>query len=202
MHYRIIAVAFLVLAISACGGSGTTSDQPADAPTDAAVSAATEATAPTEVPATEVPEVAAVGTRDNPVPIGTAATVGKWEITVTAVNPNAADVVAAENQFNDPPAEGSNYVLISVKATYNGEDSGTFWVENSSKVLGTGGNTFDDSCGVIPNPIMDAGETFAGATIDANMCFSVETAQLDGATLIMEPSFSFGDDSRMFFALK
>lgn len=200
MHYRTFAVAFLILAVSACGGSDTTSNQPADAPTDVEAPAAIEATAPTEAPATDVPEVADAGTRENPVPIGTAATVGEWEVTVTSVNPNAADVVAAENQFNDPPAEGSNFVLISFTATYRGADSGTFWTDSSYKVLGAGGNTFDDSCGVIPSPVMDAGETFSGATIEANMCFSVEAAQLDGATLIIEPLFSSED--RAFFALK
>ena len=196
MHYRTVAVAFLIMAVSACGGADTTSKQSADAPVDAPIDAPVDAPA-TEVPATEAPSA---GTRDNPLPIGAAVTVGDWEVTVTAVNQNAADVAAAENQFNDPPAEGSNFVLIGIKATYSGADSGTFWVDNTSKVLGAGGNTFDANCGVVPNPIMDAGETFPGATIESNMCFSVESAQLDGATLIIEPSFSSGD--RVFFALK
>lgn len=91
---------------------------------------------------------------------------------------------------------------IGLNARYKGEESGTFWVDASYKVLGPGGNTYDDRCGVIPNDITNAGETFAAAAVEGSVCFSVDTEQVDGATLIVEESFSFSDQARKFFALK
>ncbi len=201
MLARLTLAAVLTLTVAACGGTDTAGPATNGPVEDAApIETADPAAEVTEVPTEQSP--ADVGSRDNPVPIGTVVTVGDWDVAVVSVNPNAADVVAAENQFNDPPAEGFSFVMIGLKATYNGDDTGTFWVDVSDKILGNGGNTFDDSCGVIPNPAMDAGEVFPGAAIEANVCFAVETAQLPGAALILEPAFSFSDSDRKFFALE
>lgn len=198
--YRIMAAGACALAITACGGPEAPAavEEPAaavDAPEGEVI---TEA--PTEVPATEAP--AETGTRDNPVPIGESRSVGDWDVTITSVNLDAADTVAAENQFNDPPAEGHAFVMLGVTAAYTGDESGTFWTDMSGKILGADGNTFSDRCGVIPDDLTDTGETFAGATVTGNLCYSAEAAQLNGATLILEESFSLSDDSRAFFALK
>jgi len=154
--------------------------------------------------ATNTPAASGVGTKDNPVPLGVPAKVGDWEMTVTTVNPDAGTAVAAENEFNEAPAEGRTFVLIGLKGNFSGadSDSGSVFGDLSYKVLGSGGNTYSDTCGVIPNDITDSGETFTGASVEGNLCFSVDTAQIDGATLILEEAFSLSEDSRMFFALK
>ena len=41
---------------------------------------------------------------------------------INSVTFNANDAVAAANQFNEPPAEGKEYVLINYTATYIGND--------------------------------------------------------------------------------
>ena len=141
-----------------------------------------------------------VGTRGNPAPLGSVARVGDWEISVVQVNQDAATVVADENAFNDPPADGLNFVLWNIEATYVGEESGNFWVDTTWKVVGSDGNSFNESCGVIPDSISDAGETFSGASIAGNDCAAVEASQLEGATLLVEATFSI-DDDRTFFAI-
>jgi len=141
-----------------------------------------------------------VGTRGNPAPLGSVARVGDWEISVVEVNQDAAAVVAEENEFNDPPEDGFNFVLWNIEAEYVGEESGTLWVDTSWKVVGSDGNTFDESCGVIPDSVSDVGETFSGASIAGNDCVAVEASQLDGASILVEASFSF-DDDRTFFAI-
>lgn len=155
-------------------------------------------TAPSEASPVEDP---ALGSRENPLPIGTSGQVGDWSITVAAVDTDAADTVAATNQFNDPPGEGQQFVIVGLQATYTGEDSGSYWIEVSNKILGASGNTFDQRCGVIPEDISDTGETFGGATVEGNICLAVDSDQLDGALLIVEESFSF-DSTRLFFALQ
>lgn len=142
-----------------------------------------------------------LGTRENPAPLGSVAKIGDWEISITKVNQNAAKLIAKENPFNEPPADGFSFVNWSVEATYVGENSGTLWLDTTMKVVGADGNSFSDSCGVTPKDISDAGETFPGGSVSGNECVAVETAQLEGATILVEASFSF-DDNRTFFAIK
>ncbi len=205
MRTRILVTLVSILTGLALAGCGGGTQAPATGGEKEATSAppvqeATLAAAPTEAP--EPTAEAALGSRANPIPIGTPVEIGSWEVAVTQVNPDAADIVAAENEFNDAPAPGQSFVMIGLSGVYRGEESGTFWTDVSAKVLGNGGNTYSDRCGVIPNDISDAGETFAGASIEGSLCFKVDTAQLDGALLILEEFLSFNDDSRKFFALQ
>jgi hypothetical protein len=147
---------------------------------------------------------AALGTRDNPLEIGTRIEMGDWTVAVTDVELHATEAVIAENQFNDPPVDGRQFVMFSVDATYEGDDSGQAWIDFSWAIVGGAGNTFgsgmDDYCGVIPDPLDDTGETFPGGEISGNVCISVAADQLEGATIRVEELISF-DDTRAFYAL-
>ena len=143
------------------------------------------------------------GTRENPVALGSAAQVGDWVIQVSSVSPDGADAVMAENQFNDPPAEGHQFFLVGLEATYVGEESATFWVDLSIKALGDSNvayESFDAYCGLIPDAISDEGETFPGGTVSGNECWSIEAGDADSLVLIIESSFAFDDNDRTFFA--
>lgn len=144
----------------------------------------------------------ALGTRDNPAPIGATAGIGEWDVTITEVDRDGAAAVLAENQFNDGPEDGRSFVLWAIDAVYNGEDSGTAWIDLNWKIVGAAGNSFgsgmDDYCGVIPNSLNDKGETFPGGTVSGNVCVSADTDQLDGGTILVEELFG---GSRTFFAI-
>jgi hypothetical protein len=57
------------------------------------------------------------------VPIGQSASVGgDWTAVVNSVNLNANDVAAGGSQFNQPPTDGTVFVLANVTTTYNGDD--------------------------------------------------------------------------------
>jgi len=147
----------------------------------------------------------AAGTRKNPVPVGTAAQVGDWTVTLAPTNVDATDIVKAENQFNDPPADGRQFVMVELSLTYDGdEDAQIPWVSLSTKFVGSDGNTYgtgtDDYCGVIPGNLTDVGEMYAGATATGNVCVSVPTAAVDGGRWTVEESFSFSSKP-VFFAL-
>ena len=147
---------------------------------------------------------AALGTRDNPLDVGTRIEMGEWTLAVTEVDLDAEDVVLEENQFNDPPVDGRQFVLFTVEATYEGEESATAWMDFSWAIVGSAGNTFstgsDDRCGVIPDGLRDTGETFPGGSVSGNVCFSVDADQIEGGTIRIEESFSF-DDTRAFYVL-
>lgn len=143
------------------------------------------------------------GDRGNPIANGESARVGDWGVTFSATRLDATAAVLAENQFNDPPAAGRQFVMGEVTVAYVGDDTGLAWVDLNFRVLGSAGNTFgsgtSDYCGVYPNPISDHGELFPGATATANVCTSVPSDQLDGAVWLVEEAFS--RDGRVFFAM-
>ncbi len=205
MNRRILpALATAALLVAGCdagpaAGSGDTivasesagpTPQPAPAPTPES------GQAPESAP--PAADDAALGTRDNPAPFGATARIGDWEVTLLALDLDGEERVLAENMFNDAAPDGSRYVLIEVEAAYVGTDSGDPFWDLSWKLVGNRGNTFDDSCGVIPDPLRDGGETFPGGVVTGNVCVVAPDDQLPGGTVIVEGLFR---ESRTFFAL-
>lgn len=122
-----------------------------------------------------------------------------------ATNRDAGADVAAANQFNAPPVEGRVFVLAPVTATYTGAESGTPWVSLGLQFVGNAGNTYgmgaDDYCGVIPTPLSDAGELYAGAAATGNVCVSVPAGEVEGGTWVVENQMAF-DSVKAFVALQ
>jgi hypothetical protein len=141
-----------------------------------------------------------LGTRRNPIPVGQEAQVGDWTVKVVDAVLDATQLVTDENMFNDPPESGSQYVLVTIEATYTGEESSTFWVEMMYKFVGSKGNTFDSGMVVAPDSILDDGEVFSGGTVAGNLAFVVESTQVSGGTLMIEEFVTF-DETRLFFAV-
>lgn len=205
---QAVSLAALALLVGACGAESGVSDtaQTQDESTSSVPETTVgETTSTTEAPTTtsQPEEPNHLGTLDDPLPVGAVADIGDWRLRVTGVTPEATDEVLAENQFNDPPAEGRQFFMVHLEATYVGEESSNFWVDVSMKVVGPSNvayESFEDSCGVIPDPIDDSGETFPGGSIVGNACWSVSAEDAGGLVLIVEPTFSF-DDVRAFLSL-
>lgn len=156
----------------------------------------------TEAPASD----SGAGTRDDPVPLGEAADTGDgWTVTVVDVNFDAAAAIAAENQFNEPPAPGRQFVMPTLEVTYDGAEAQANTFELGITAVGDSnveyGGSFDDSCGVTPNGLTDANDLFQGGSVTGTVCWSVESADIDSLVMIVEPSFSFDEDP-VFFALR
>lgn len=132
------------------------------------------------------------GTRENPLPIGETVSNDDWQVTLGVPREAGADV-AEENPFNDPPKEGMEYWIVPVTATYTGDDTATPWVEISVKFVGVDNRTYDDNCGVIPDPLDDVGELYKDGVAEGNTCVTVP-AGADGlwtvtAGMLGEPAF-------------
>jgi hypothetical protein len=159
---------------------------------------------PSAEPLDETTAVEESGSEVRPtVSVGDSATVGPWEMRVVAVTPDATDQVMTENQFNDPPVEGNQFYIATLEATYSGDDSSTFWIDMTLKAIGESNvayEAFEAGCGVIPDDINDAGETFPGGTITGNVCWSVGAGDVASLAMIAEESFTF-EETRVFFAL-
>jgi len=142
------------------------------------------------------------GTRDTPVPLGTAADVGDWTVTVTDVVPDATAQIMTANQFNEPPPAGTQFYLITLEATYHGDEPVRFSTAMSWSAVGESAVSYSEGasrCGVIPEGMSDVPEVFEGGTIEGNICFAVRAEDLGSLVLYLSPRFG---DENVFFALR
>jgi hypothetical protein len=145
-----------------------------------------------------------MGTRENPVPMGTTVDLGDgWQITVISVIPDATNDVLNENQFNDPPNTGNQFFIARIKAKYTGSGSDTFGGSYRLRSVGpssVGYSTFENSPGVIPDPLPDS-EVFSGGEIEGNVGWEIKSS--DAYSLVMyDNPISFGDSNeRIYMAL-
>ncbi len=153
----------------------------------------------------EIDGEAGFGTLAKPVPLLTIAPLGDgWELQINSVTTDANQIVADTNMFNEPPAEGRQYVIANVTASNATEAANTFDASFRLRLAGTeSGNiytTFDetDRCGVIPEPVED-GEFAPNQSTTGNLCWQVRSEDVDSLVLFSE-NFS-EDDGAIWFAV-
>ena len=120
-------------------------------------------------------------------------------MTVVAVNSDARAEVLAENQFNDPPQEGSQFYMVTVRAKYLGEGSDRF--NASLKAVGQSSVVHTDSCGVLPNDLFFTPEVFTGGEISGNVCWEIAETDAESLEMFAETLGSRFERIRIWFAL-
>jgi hypothetical protein len=203
-----VATATLLVGIglgSAVGASGSGDDQaggPAPTPVTVTITGPAEtvtAPAPTTETATP-PSSGGGGTDSEPLALGEKASVGsKYTVSVKEVVPNANDVIAAANMFNDPPK--GQYVLAELHVRYVGQREGDPWLDLSMKYVGTDHRQYDESsCGaVVPHESIDVPTLQHGGAASFQICFDMPPKAIEGGEIFVEDSLSFSDDSRVYW---
>lgn len=145
---------------------------------------------------------AQAGTRENPYPIGSTITSKDWRVKINSVTLAATDAVVAANQFNKPPAEGSQYILVNYSATYIGDDpKGQSPAFVSIEYVTASGNTVNELANLVvaPQPIDTMSTLYKNATATGNEAIEVPTAAADQGVLAVRPGM-LGD--KIFVAVK
>ena len=174
-RFRILATATaLVVATSGCSGSnsGTTSIKPS------AFSTYSQ------------DDDQEVGSRNNPINLGETFRAKDWEVKIVSVNTDATAQVLETDIYNSPPPSNEKYVLFSIEAIYMGDETGYPDSDLTFKVVGSKGNTFNDSCGYSADTFSQNGETFPGAAVSGDKCISVEADQISGATISVQGEYA------------
>ena len=133
---------------------------------------------------------AEAGTRENPHPIGSVIESDDWRIVVNSVSLAATDAVVAANQFNDPPAEGSEYILVNYSATYIGDDpNGQMPAFVSVEYVTADGRTVNAFAKSVsePDPIDTTSALYKDGTATGNEAFEVPTATAGQGVLAVRP---------------
>ncbi|MEJ5943679.1 DUF4190 domain-containing protein [Pseudokineococcus basanitobsidens] len=123
-------------------------------------------------------------------PLGEATEVGEYTVAVTAVNPDADDVIAAENEFNEAPT--GQYVLVDVDVTYNGDEEGDPWIDLTAGYQGTDSRDYDESSctAVTPAEASDQPTLRNGGSASYSVCFDLPADAIEGGRVSMEETLS------------
>jgi hypothetical protein len=145
---------------------------------------------------------AKAGTRENPYPIGSVIESDDWRVVINSVTLAATDVVVAANEFNKPPAKGSQFMLVNYSATYIGDDAnGQMPAFVSIEYVTTKGTTVNGLYKVVvaPKPIDTTSTLYKDGTATGNMAIEVPTATAGQGVLAVRPGM-LGD--KVFVAVK
>jgi Na+-transporting methylmalonyl-CoA/oxaloacetate decarboxylase gamma subunit len=157
-----------------------------------------------EAPVTDEEETdaeAAVGTRENPAPIGTTVVLtgtggDAYEITLGAPTLNASEAVVAANMFNDEPEAGFQYAMVPVTVAYTGSATGNPWIDIEVEFVSAAGTTHRqmDTMSVAPEPrFMDINELHPGGSGTGNIAIMIPTEDAELGTWAISPLF--GDET-------
>lgn len=127
------------------------------------------------------PEESSDGTRDNPFPVGSVLSNEEVEVILGDANWAADEIVAAENQFNEPAPEGSTYVLLPVTITnVASSEPVTPWLELQVFYVAPDGRSFDEASAVVPNDLMDIDDLYEGGTGSGNLVYTIPSDAQEG----------------------
>jgi hypothetical protein len=155
-----------------------------------------------EPSASPTTEASAVGSSiDNPVPVGSSAQLGTWQVEVVGYTKNADAAVEHENPFNDKPKPGTQYVLVTLKATYKGNGSSNPYSDLTWAGIGSDGTQYGSPSEVLPNDISNVGNVPSGANANGNVVLLVDSNAIDGLVLYLEGYTASFDTEGGFFAL-
>lgn len=140
--------------------------------------------------------------RNNPAPRGELMITADWEISVREVirGDEALQMVQEINQFNDPPAEGMEYIAVKVHARFIDLEDKTDEINRTYfKTTGDANVVYDSPSLVAPEPALDA-TLFPGGEYEGWIVVQAANGET-GVKLIFEPGMDFSGQNKGFISL-
>ena len=139
--------------------------------------------------------------RNTPIPFGeTGVTDDGLTLSVIDVIENAEQMILEENQFNDPPPDGHQFILVKVRVKNDTSETQRY-SSSGLKVVGQSNVEYDGhGCGVVPDAFDSSRNMFEGGELTGNICFNVESSDVD--SLVMYDSNAYDSSDWVFFALR
>lgn len=145
------------------------------------------------------------GNRENPLPLGKQAPIEGYVVTVSDVVLNADQMMMDENLFNEP-AENGRWVIVTLEGEFKGTEDyfeGDPGVDLSVTIVGSDSRQYTDfdNIGVPPDGLMEVPTLESGGKFKGNAVLDVPPEALDGASLFVESTFSFDNESRVYWEI-
>ncbi|MBY0690147.1 DUF4352 domain-containing protein [Microbacterium marinilacus] len=141
--------------------------------------------------AAESPAEPEAGSRENPLPIGSAVSTSDWTVTVNSVTRSATDAVMSGNEFNEAPEDGYEYILVNATMTYTGADSSVPAVGTAIDYVTADGVTINawDSFAVPEDALDSTTEVYTDGSVSGNVALSVPSATAGDGVLAVRAGF-------------
>lgn len=140
--------------------------------------------------------------RERPLPFGATGTLANIEIRVVSVTPDASDVIVEANDDTTDLPAGKQFFMVRIMITNTSAQrvqpmlDANFHAVGESNV-GYGNNPYE--CGYVPESQFDAPDLFEGASTEFNVCWVVETTDVDSLVMYAEQySAEAGQEVRWF----
>jgi len=182
----VAALVFLVVVSNAVDDAFGTSS-------DTVVSSATDSTTTDDADSSDsdqAPTGTDTVTRENPAALGSEISSDEWKVVINSVTFDATSEVVAENPFNDPPADGYEYILINYTVTYVGDDpDGDMPAFVTVNYVTADGVTIDgtDTLAVAPDEIDTLTTLYNGGSVTGNEAIAVPSASARDGVLAVQP---------------
>jgi hypothetical protein len=160
---------------------------------------------PAPTPIALVTPTAPVGTRQNPVPVGTSAVLADgWQVVVISTQPDATARVVALDPGNVAPSSAYQFFLATISVTNPGAAIRAFRARERLRAVGAASVPYfaiDNACGVIPNPFVES-DVPSGAALSGNLCWTIQSSDVGTLALYDVPPLSNtdADVTRVYFA--
>ena len=138
-------------------------------------------------------------TRANPVPLDQVASAAEWNLQVLEVlrRDEAWDALFAASEWNDPPPEGFEYVLVKIAAERTGDDEAKRIGMADFDITGSAAVLYEAPWLTNPDPELDA-ELLSGGTTEGWLSFAVQEGE---ENLILAYDVWGWHDGPLYFAL-
>lgn len=159
----------------------------------ASASPTTSTTSP--APTTTAPRSSAVGTRDNPIPLGATIPGNEFNYTVVGFEPAVDGLITQINQYNDPAPPDYQYVRVRVRAEYDGTGPGDplFITINLVDEAGTTYLPVEPCCDPEIGLLTRQAETFAGGSVEGWLYYVIPNLSAFGKFLAFDPTVTYTD---------
>jgi hypothetical protein len=141
--------------------------------------------------------------RNSPAPFGETIITENWKVNILEVvrGDDAWSMAQAANQFNDPPADGMEYVAFKVHVQNIGTEDKAEQIDGSYfSTTGSANVVYDNPYVVDPEPALDA-YLYPGGETEGWVVLQVAKDET-GIMVIFEPLFSFTNAEKRFMSLE
>jgi len=139
-------------------------------------------------------------TRADPVPLGQVASADQWDFQVLEVSRGAEawDALLAASEWNDPPPDGFEYVLVKIAAERTGEDEAKSIGTSYFDITGSKAVLYETPWLTNPDPELDA-ELLPGGATEGWLSFAVQEGE---ENLILVYDVWDWEDGPLYFAME
>ncbi|THV40787.1 hypothetical protein [Glycomyces buryatensis] len=128
-----------------------------------------------------------------------AASIPGWDVAVTAVELDATETVLDANTFNEDVADGTQYLMYTLTAINTGDAAADPFLDLTTSV-DIGDLRYDETCGVLPNDMVDVGEIAPGDSFTANDCDFIDSEGAESAVLAVSSLMDM-ESTEVYFKL-